>query len=848
MPELENRKTLSAEMFEAPGDLPVAWKLTGDLHASQGGRIMAGVGGSFEGTAETCLHLIKFRGPRGSMGLARGLELDARDAVTVSFRMATCYRGVRTMLTGAYSGREPGFRVCLRGPSGDTTVAMQLAGEEGKVLLDGTDTGRALPMLVWRRFSLGIDAPEKTARLYIDDQPVGQAVAAEGLAGGVAEIGFELPEDEEGYAALWLDRFAVREGIGAAIDDADGVPRNPGGGAGLPAGNRISSFEPGKVRATGHIGARLDLAIHRNAMALDVEGDFLAPYAQLGEEGPKGREELEQGVFVGSGSLLDALARMACYSQDPAVVEATGRLAERLANIQRENGYIGVYPEDAGKCPLFTEFCLHDAVYLILGFARDYRLNDREKSLASARKLAAYVTKNWPLRPQGPTFTPLGINEAFLELFRVDGNRELLEFIGHQRGGKQWTIQNASLLDWDQEVWRGGHPDRNTPQGGEAAARHSIVHVYRLYERCMAQLMLNEIEPDERLTVMPRRVIELLRSPEKTGMLITGASGNNEGWENTQLCTGKTGETCTTVYGIWFTEALLKHTGDLGWGGWMERMIYNSLFCAQEPEGRRLRYFSPPSGKREYYHRDTYCCPNNFRRGMVRLPEHIYYRDGRGLVVNLFEASEAEIEVVPGTSVRLRQVTEYPAEETAAILLDEVNGPTEFGVALRIPAWCQGAAVTVNGEPAASTIEREWQAGDRIDVRLPMAWRLVRGRCLQAGRAAVMRGPLVYCLSRELNNLPEEMVLRDITLDPVSIETAERDARGVLNKPICRVRAWSPGRDPHDGPDLTLKLHEFPEPTGEEIYFRVSDEAVLVDDELFAGGADSEQSRGAFHD
>lgn len=836
MKNKENAETLISDSFNTPGDLPVEWRLFGDLPSRESAKTMAGVGGTFDAAAENCLHLIKFKGPRGSMGIARGLKTESVASFTISFRMAACCRRIGAMLDGLYCAQGPGFAVRLRGPSGQTPVSIELAGENGRILINEEETGCTLPMLVWQWFSIRIDEHRKTVCAAFEDQPAGQTVAAPYLAQGITEIAFGLPENEEGYAALWLDDFSVSEGVSPVIRNADRTARSWQTGSGLAEGNRITPFEPGRVRALGNIGARLDLAIGKNAMALDMEGDFLAPYARTEDQGPKGREELEQGIFVGSGSLLDALARMAFYSQDPAVMERAGRLTDRLTSIQHDNGYIGVYPDDGDTtCPLFTEFCLHDAVYLVLGFAQDYRLNGRDTSLTAARKLAAYIRENWQERPPSPTFTPLGINEAFIRLFHADGDRELLEFIGTQRGGKQWTIQNASLLDWDQHIWKGGHPDRNKPEGGEAAERHSMVHVYRLYERCMAQLMLNEIEPDERLTVMPRRVIELLMNPEKTGMLITGASGSHEGWEDTQMCTGKTGETCTTVYGIWFMEALLRYTGDPGWGDWMERMIYNSLFCAQAPEGRRLRYFSPPSGRREYYHRDTYCCPNNFRRGIVRLPEQIYYRNDQGLAVNLFEASAAEIEPVPETMVRLRQITEYPAEETSAIVIEEIRGAAEFSIALRIPSWCGSASVTVNGEPAEPVISRPWKSGDRIDIRLPMPWRFVRGRCMQAGRAAVMRGPVAYCLSRELNGLPEDMVLRDIIIDPSSVETAERDSRGVLNKPVCRIRAWSPGRDTESEPDLTLLLHEFPEPTGEEIYFRMRNDNAAVDDELFTG-------------
>jgi DUF1680 family protein len=406
------------------------------------------------------------------------------------------------------------------------------------------------------------------------------------------------------------------------------------------------------------------------------------------------------------------------------------------------------------------------------------------------------------------------------------------------------VIQNASLLDWDQEIWRGGHPERNRPDGGEAVERHSIVHVYRLYERCMLQLMLNAIAPDVRLQAMPAKVLALLTNSDKTGMLITGTSGTDEGWEDTQHCTGKTGETCTTVYAVWLFQEMLKTTGDLRYGDYMERIIYNGLFAAQEPEGRRLRYFTPPSGQREYYRRDTYCCPNNFRKGMIRLPDHIYYAWGNGFAVNLFEDSEAHIQVAGGATVHVRQATDYPVSGTSAIVIGGLSAPCEFPVCLRIPAWCRDATIEVNGNDSGPLIHRRWSNGDTIRIHLPMDWRLVRGRCGQTGRVAVMRGPLVYCLSRTLNELPEDMVLRDITLDPASAQTVGTDRRGVLNKPVCRIRAWSPGNDAEGPPDLSLLFHEFAEPTGEEIYFKVRDPRYAAADELFAASATATRRAG----
>jgi hypothetical protein len=84
-------------------------------------------------------------------------------------------------------------------------------------------------------------------------------------------------------------------------------------------------------------------------------------------------------------------------------------------------------------------------------------------------------------------------------------------------------------------------------------------------------------------------------------------------------------------------------------------------------------------------------------------------------------------------------------------------------------------SVTINGRPAAvdappgtyARVQREWQAGDIVELNLPMAVRLLEGNPrIEATRnqVAVARGPLIYCL--ESPDLPEGMRLWDIHLPP----------------------------------------------------------------------------------
>ena len=110
-----------------------------------------------------------------------------------------------------------------------------------------------------------------------------------------------------------------------------------------------------------------------------------------------------------------------------------------------------------------------------------------------------------------------------------------------------------------------------------------------------------------------------------------------------------------------------------------------------------------------------------------------------------------------------------------------------------------------------------------------MTWRLVLGRKRQSGRAAVMRGPLVFCLnpaqSKTLQNR-DAADLGMLKLDPTSLKDAPRTT-------ACRVSAWDAGCMAVGVPgNLSLKLTEFPDPQGKAVFFCLPDLRAAVPDEL----------------
>ncbi len=115
--------------------------------------------------------------------------------------------------------------------------------------------------------------------------------------------------------------------------------------------------------------------------------------------------------------------------------------------------------------------------------------------------------------------------------------------------------------------------------------------------------------------------------------------------------------------------------------------------------------------------------------------------------MNLFLASELRW---PEKGLTVRQQTRFPEEEGTTLTL-RAQAPVAMAVNLRIPSWATTrGSVSVNGrklEGFASpgsylSLERTWQDGDRIELRLPMS---LRAEALKGDNTqqAAMYGPLV---------------------------------------------------------------------------------------------------------
>ncbi|MGQ9573774.1 MAG: beta-L-arabinofuranosidase domain-containing protein [Thermoguttaceae bacterium] len=582
-------------------------------------------------------------------------------------------------------------------------------------------------------------------------------------------------------------------------------------GAGRAA-DVLVPLESRQVKLGGQIGRRIDLTVQGNLLKLDIDKEFLKPF----------QDRNSQGGFIGLGMLIDAAVRLAAYTGDPKVLALKRHLVGETIKTQAADGYIGMMVPASRMWRLWD---LSEMAYIVYGLTSDFRLFQEKDSLAAARKLADYIIARWTAEPDGdPTegsitleMACVGLERALLSLSEATGDGRYLDFCLEKRRLRQWDMPIT--------VGRWGRIEG---------------HAYAYLAACLAQLQWYRTEPEARLLGPTRRAMDFLTRGD--GLVVIGTCGDHECWHDTQAGTINLGETCATAYLLRVLDDLLRLEGDSQWGDIMERTIYNALFAAQSPDGRRIRYYTPFDGPRSYFPGDSYCCPNNFRRIVAELPGMVYYRAGDGLAVNLYTASSARLKLEEGLWLSVRQETDYPSSGKVTIHL-EPSDPVEVPLLLRIPRWCSEARVLINGKPVQKpapggsflTLQQTWKRGDRVQLEMPMPWRLVKGRKAQAGRVAILRGPVVYCLNPQRNKDLGPIDLRLLTIKPESLEGPIPDAAVRPGGLACKIRAWGPGAwYPLAPADKELVLTEFADPGGQATYFHVPNPNAqqFVEDEL----------------
>lgn len=202
-----------------------------------------------------------------------------------------------------------------------------------------------------------------------------------------------------------------------------------------------------------------------------------------------------------------------------------------------------------------------------------------------------------------------------------------------------------------------------------------------------------------------------------------------------------------------------------------EHTLYNAMLPGLSLDGQSYFYQNPLEDDGEHRRAPWFgcaCCPPNIARFLAQLGGYFYSvtsrrfpeSDGSHDMVwaHLYANGEATIPLQRNGSVTLRQTTRYPWDGQISVEIVDLAEAGDFTLYLRIPCWATEASGSVNSDPLPvtettagqyATIRRTWQVGDVVKLNFPMTPRrmLSHPRLTEnAGRVALMRGPLLYCL------------------------------------------------------------------------------------------------------
>lgn len=233
-------------------------------------------------------------------------------------------------------------------------------------------------------------------------------------------------------------------------------------------------------------------------------------------------------------------------------------------------------------------------------------------------------------------------------------------------------------------------------------------------------------------------------------------------------------ETCAAISNVYWNYRMFLATGEAKYMDVLERALYNGVISGVSLSGDKFFYDNPLESQGEHDRQRWFgcaCCPGNITRFMASISGYTYATQASDIYVNLYIQGSADLLTESG-HVALTQTTDYPWNGTVTIKVDPEQAGSSFALRLRIPGWLQqhpvasdlytytdapasytlkvnGARVKATVSDGYATISRKWNAGDIVELDLPMNVRRIKAHdkvTADRGMLALERGPVVYCL------------------------------------------------------------------------------------------------------
>lgn len=493
---------------------------------------------------------------------------------------------------------------------------------------------------------------------------------------------------------------------------------------------------------------------------------------------------------------IEAVGYSLTQHPDPELERIADGAIDIVCAAQQEDGYLDTYYIINGKDKIFSNLRDHHELYcfghLTEGAVAYYQATGKDKLLGAAERFADYIAAYFGAQEgKCKGYPGHEIAEmALVRLYEVTGKQKYLElgrFFIDERGKRPYYFDQEhpeAVKRGEENALRYAYHQAHLPvREQDEAVGHAVRAVY-LYSG-MADVA--RLTGDEKLWEACKRLWNDIADKK---MYVTGGIGSThigEAFSYAYDLPNDTAyaETCASIGLVFFARRMLEISPDAKYADVMERALYNGILSGMALDGKSFFYVNPLEVTPQGCHKDERkfhvkpvrqkwfgcaCCPPNLARLISSIGSYAYTESEDTLFVHLYMGSVLT-KKVNGQDADICIESDFPWNGNVKIRV-RAKG-SSLKLALRIPDWC--STYSTKGLENAKTrlcsgylyITKDWGEEDCLELSFPMEVRLIAANPMvreNAGKAAVMRGPVVYCLEGKDNgeNLHLLSIRRDL--------------------------------------------------------------------------------------
>ena len=490
-----------------------------------------------------------------------------------------------------------------------------------------------------------------------------------------------------------------------------------------------------------------------------------------------------------------------CYP-DEELERTADEVIDLIAEAQQDDGYINTYFTIEAPEKRWSDLCegheLYTAGHLMEAAVAYYNGTGKRKFLDCMCRFADLICDTFGFE-EGKIHGYPGHQEVeigLVKLYYTTGEKRYLDqakyFIDARGVGKNYFLEEMKKPDFHRIFpefvnYDPRYSQSHLPVREQTTAEGHAVRAVYMY--CAMADLAYEYQDKE----LMKACETLWNNMVEKRMYITGGIGSSGILErfttDYDLPNGYNyAESCASIGLALFGMRMAQITKEAKYVDVLERALYNTVLAGIALDGKSFFYVNPlevwPATCIDRTSKEhvkpirqkwfgVACCPPNIARTLASLGQYIYSweKDARTLYINLFVSGDTVVDTEDGR-LKIAAETKFPWEMHAEYTI-ETDAEKPVKIKIRIPEYAQNYKILCDGKEVEYKEEKgfaevEISKNVKLEVVFDAETKFVRANPQvreDAGKVAITRGPLVYCL---------EEVDNGANLSAISVDTEQK--------------------------------------------------------------------------